>query len=448
VIVCIGIGILAVSAFRLPAIQNRVLWRVDRTVTYLRNLANPVESFSLPGDEFSGQSRSEQTLPDIGPVNEKPQEAGLDLSPTSTSAATDPSSGVIAETPAPTPGSTPTPLPTLTPTPMPESILLAAPAWEKQDINNCGPASLAMYLRYWGWEGDQFVISDLLKPNRRDRNVNVEELIYYARTRAGWLNAEYRVGGNVMLLKQFLAAGIPVMVEEGVYLDETYWPNDDHWAAHYLLLTGYDDLTQTFIAHDSFFGADQVVSYSDLDVNWRVFNRVVILIYPPDRQDTVQQILGEDWDIATNRTNALEQAQKEIDLNPQDAFAWFNLGSNLVYFERYAEAASAYDRALSLDLSQDESQSQRMLLPQRMLRYQFGPFIAYFHTGRTEDLFALSEYALKRTPNAEEALLWRGWANYRLGKSSAAIQDFYQALEHNPNYQDAKYAIDFVRENP
>ena len=25
-------------------------------------------------------------------------------------------------------------------------------------------------------------------------------------------------------------------------------------------------------------------------------------------------------------------------------------------------------------------------LPQRMLRYQFGPFFAYFHTGRIDDL--------------------------------------------------------------
>jgi hypothetical protein len=46
-------------------------------------------------------------------------------------------------------------------------------------MNNCGPASLALYLRYYGWQGDQFTISELLKPRREDRNVNVEELVYY-----------------------------------------------------------------------------------------------------------------------------------------------------------------------------------------------------------------------------------------------------------------------------
>ncbi len=47
-------------------------------------------------------------------------------------------------------------------------------------------------------------------------------------------------------------------------------------------------------------------------------------------------------------------------------------------------------------------------LPQRMLRYQFGPFLAYFNALRTEDLLALTDYALDRTANSEEALLWRG----------------------------------------
>jgi tetratricopeptide (TPR) repeat protein len=83
-----------------------------------------------------------------------------------------------------------------------------------------------------------------------------------------------------------------------------------------------------------------------------------------------------------------------------------------------------------------------------MLRYQFRPFIAYFHTGQMDDLVALTEYALKVTPNAEEALLWHGWAMYRLGKTSEALSDFQQALVENPNYQDAQYALDFVSQNP
>jgi tetratricopeptide (TPR) repeat protein len=293
-----------------------------------------------------------------------------------------------------------------------------------------------MYLRFYGWEGGQADIADLLKPFLNDRNVNVEELVYYVRTRAGWLNAEYPVGGDLALLKQLLAAGLPVMVEESFYFDEPYWTNDDLWAAHYLLVTGYDDATQTFIGQDSFHGADQRVPYETLDRNWQAFNRVYILIYPPGQEPTIQAILGENWDPDANRQHALQVAQAETQSDPQNAFTWFNLGSNLTYFERYIEATDAYDKARELGW------------PQRMLRYQFGPFIAYFHTGQMDDLVALTEYALKVTPNAEEALLWHGWAMYRLGKTSEALSDFQQALVENPNYQDAQYALDFVSQNP
>jgi tetratricopeptide (TPR) repeat protein len=313
---------------------------------------------------------------------------------------------------------------------------LPPPQWEKQDANNCGPASLAIYLRYYGWKGDQFEISNLLKPHREDRNVNVEELIYYVRNKAGWLRAEYRVGGDVELLKRLLAAGIPVMIEESFHLDEEYWPNDDQWAAHYFLLTGYDDAAGSFIGQDSFRGADQQVSYQDLDKAWQSFNRVFIMVYLPEQEATIKSILGPHWGVDFNRKQALQTAQQETQDDPQNAFSWFNLGTNLAYFERYIEATQAYDLARNIGL------------PQRMLRYQFGPFMAYFHTGQMDQLMALLEYALQRTRNAEEAFLWRGWAHYRMGKKAEAVADFNRALEENPFYQDAVYALQFMKANP
>jgi tetratricopeptide (TPR) repeat protein len=140
--------------------------------------------------------------------------------------------------------------------------------------------------------------------------------------------------------------------------------------------------------------------------------------------------------VEANRRRALETARAEAAADPQDAYAWFNVGTNLVYFEDYPAAAEAYDQARSLGL------------PQRMLRYQFGPFFAYFHTGRIEELMTISEYALLRTPNAEEALLWRGWGRYRQNNLLGAISDWRAALQANPNYQDARYALDFVGSTP
>ena len=160
------------------------------------------------------------------------------------------------------------------------------------------------------------------------------------------------------------------------------------------------------------------------------------MTYLPAQEEALKAILGDNFDPDLNRQHALEVAQAETQSEPDNAFTWFNLGSNLVYFERYGEAASAYDTARNLGL------------PQRMLRYQFCPFFAYFHAAMTTELLAVTEYALQRTPNSEEALLWHGWALYRMGKKVEAIADWQKALEYRPGYQDAQYAIDFAASNP
>ena len=40
---------------------------------------------------------------------------------------------------------------------------------EFETPNNCGPATLAILLRYWKWKGDQAKIAAVLKPQIRDR---------------------------------------------------------------------------------------------------------------------------------------------------------------------------------------------------------------------------------------------------------------------------------------
>ena len=129
------------------------------------------------------------------------------VTPTSTATMT----ATATNTPTITPTQvvlSPTPVPpTLTPTPIPGAVTLAASYWEKQGPNNCGPATLSIYLHYYGWDGDQKDITDLIKPVSEDRNVNPEELVYFVRTRAGWLNTEFRVGGDIDLMKKLLAAG-------------------------------------------------------------------------------------------------------------------------------------------------------------------------------------------------------------------------------------------------
>jgi tetratricopeptide (TPR) repeat protein len=396
--------------YQIPSIHDRLAWRMTLMSAYARGVVDPngLMPTPLPRD----------------PRTPDP----IQLTPTST-ATPAPAAAQATET---QPASEPTATQTPTPTPPPASVKLDAPQWEKEGPNNCGPATLTMYLRYYGWDGTQADITTVVKPNPDDRNVNVDELAYYVNTKAGWLQVQFRVGMTLESVKRFVAAGVPVMIEEAFHDTQGYWPNDDKWAGHYILITGYDDALQAFTTQDSYYGANRVVAYTTLDADWKAYNRVLIAVYLPDQADLVQSLFGRDWDEKTSREDALAAAQAETKANPNDNFAWFNVGTNQVYFEDYEDAAQAYDTARKLGL------------PQRMLRYQFGPFIAYFHTGRTDDLMSLVEYALKITPNSEEALLWHGWALYRKGNNAAALIEFNKALAAHPGYADATYAINFL----
>jgi tetratricopeptide (TPR) repeat protein len=240
-----------------------------------------------------------------------------------------------------------------------------------------------------------------------------------------------------------LAANYPVIIEGTTSLDPNDAQpnvNDDLWAAHYLLLTGYDDTTQIFIAQDSYHGPDKQIPYSQLEAEWKPFNYIYIVIYFPQDEEEINAILGLDWDPDQNRQNALTLAQNATLADANDKFAWFNLGSNLVYFDRYEEAVQAYDKARTLGL------------PIRMLRYQFGPYLAYFNTDRFDELLLISEDTLNWAYSSgnywsEEAWVWKGWALYRKNDTQGALNAWQKALEIHPNFCDAERSINLIQGN-
>lgn len=403
ILMALGIfTLLAVLIYQIPYVKSVVSWRVEKFMIYTKNVINP-----------------------IGPV------------PTALPVTPRPLTSTPVQINTPIIEATPSVVPTATFPPLPAQFSLTSPPYEKQTANNCGPAALSMALHMYGWEGDQSDISDFIKPVTGDRNVNPEELRYYIRTQAGWLNLEYRVGGDIELLKRLLVANYPVIVESVTSLDpnDALGPSDDLWAAHYLLITGYDDNTQTFTIQDTYHGADLTISYSQLEEEWRPFNNLYIVMYFPQFEEEMKSLLGSNWDPNLNRQNALAAAQADSAENPDDAFAWFNLGSDLVYFDRYEEAALAYDKA------------RELRLPLRMFRYQFGPFLAYFHSNRNDDLLALTDYARGVTEMSEETWLWYGFGLYRKGDNSGALKAWQKADSINPNFfeDQAQKAIQLVK---
>ncbi len=91
------------------------------------------------------------------------------------------------------------------------------------------------------------------------------ELIDYVEEKTQ-LKAITRVGGDIDLLKRYLASGFPVIIEKGFELPK------EGWMGHYELVTGYDDSNKRFTLQDSYFGPGQVMTYEGLALNWRAFN--------------------------------------------------------------------------------------------------------------------------------------------------------------------------------
>ena len=390
------------AIYSLPAVQERVGWRVAELVARIKYAVSPPEEVIFVPEEGAISSTKIVVQPTPLPSNSTPD----------------------------APSNLPQPTPTQTLTPIPKSISLTGVQHEYQTWNNCGPTTLAMALSYWKWDGDQRIIADFTKPNPRDKNVTPYELTAYVEEKTQ-LQTILRVGGEIELLKRFLAAGFPVIIEKGFEGRDF-----DGWMGHYVLVTGYSDSDQQFTFQDSYYGPDQVMGYEDFESYWRAFNFTYIVVYPSESKDEVMEILGFQADEDFNYRHAAQKASDEIyTLNGRDQFfAWFNRGANLVSLQDFAGAASAYDEAFAIypDIPEKER-------PWRMMWYQTGPYWAYYYSGRYQDVIELAGTTLDAMsePVLEESYYWRALSREALGDTQGAVKDLRSALKFHPGFEPA-----------
>ncbi len=344
--------------------------------------------------------------------------------------------------PAPTAARpTTTPTPVWTPPSLPSRVNLALQHHEYQLWNNCGPATLSMALAYWGWEGGQKVVAQGTKPNPRDKNVTPADMERFVEHRLHY-GLAWRAGGRLDLLKTFLAARYPVLIEQGFYA-----PDVEGWMGHYRLLFGYDDEERVFLAHDSYLGPNQSIPYDEIEARWADFNRIFLVVYPPYHETSVRDLLGPWNNAAWAWEQALTQARHDalIRQGADRFFALFNQGEALTHLGRYAEAAAAFDRAFDFYAILPEEER-----PWRLLWYRDAPYLAYYGVGRYRDVIALADFTLgaMSEPVLEEAYYWRGMARAALGETEAARADLQKALELNPLYQPARQALTHLNATP
>jgi tetratricopeptide (TPR) repeat protein len=413
--------LLAGVALSIPRVRSSLTFHLTQAITNLKYaLFPPEKSIFTPGQD------------------------GVDVVATAVQATLNayvsPSATLKPSTPEPTPPITPTPQP------LPERVFLKGVRPEQQRYNNCGPATLSMYLSYYGWVGHlnpdaeipQDHIAPYLKPNREDKNVMPYEMQEYI-TQYTDFDALIRLGGDLQTLKTLLAAGFPVMVEKGFE-----GANFEGWMGHYNLVIGYDDTREVFFTQDSYnllhvenwqnlTGFE--VTYADMLTNWRAFNNVFLVVYPKDKTNDVLNALGSLVDESNAYRVAYDRALHESKTlkDPRDQFfAWFNAGTSLVYLQDYSGAAQAFDTAYGIYPTIPEKNR-----PWRIVWYQTGPYFAYYYTLRYQDVIEMATTTLDAMgPNKgiEESWYWRALAELAGGDQVGAISDLRESLKWHPGF--------------
>ncbi|MFH1633343.1 MAG: C39 family peptidase, partial [Chloroflexota bacterium] len=316
--------------YNYPPINNQLAWRISSWRSQIKYALNPPEEavFIPQGQQGQVDAIVEATMLALTPTAR--------LSPTPAPASPTPTS------PGPTATFLPSPTPTITSTPLPESVILDGVVYVDQHSrwNYCGPANLTMALKFWGWPGSRDDIARVVKPGiqdpsidfiqqgRLDKNVMPYEMADFVIEETAF-NVVTRHGGDMNLVRRLLSGGFPVLIEKGYY--EADYTGKIAWLGHYLFTTGYEDAASEFIVQDAYLkpGKDMRVDYETYLDGWQSFNYLFMVIYPPEREVEVFELLGPYANANWSYQHALDIAEAEAETTSGNAefFAWFNKGT-------------------------------------------------------------------------------------------------------------------------
>ena len=333
------------------------------------------------------------------------------------------------------PAGTPTPL--VTATPLPGAVALKGIRYvdQRRLWNYSPPACLAMQLSYWGWTGTFENVDQYVKPFKDDYNVMPYELADYVTSQTKF-SVVIREGGTLDVLKRLVADGYVVLIEKGINIQDTATAKSS-WINHYNVVSGYSDATQEIIVQDPAFKPDLHIKYDTILHDWRPFDYIFLVVYPPEKEQNLMSVLGDYADETNGYRNAYNTATQEINsLTGVDAFfAWFNRGTSQVNLQDYTGAADSYDQAFALyaNLPVDTQ-------PFRMMWYQTGPYYAYYFMFRYQDVINLANQTIASTnkPYLEESFYWRGRAERANGDTQSDITDQRIALQYHPGFKPSE----------
>lgn len=303
-------------------------------------------------------------------------------------------------------------------------ILLEAHQWVPQTYNNCGPATASMVLQKYGYSVSQSDIKKALRTSPDDRNVFLYEIRDYLKNNYE-VESKIMRNGSIETLKLLLANNFYVVLEAWIH------PNED--IGHFSILRGYDDKEGVLIVDDSYLGLGTKFKYDEFDrLQWKAFNRRYMPVYKKEDEKILKKIIGEDWDEAIMHAKAAALNTKAVEENPEDAYAWFNIGASQYALGEYQKSWEAFEK------------SENIGWPQRMLWYQIYPVQTANAVGRYEDALRLANQGLRNNNPFAELHYESAVAYKELGNMESAKKELNLTLKYDPNYQKAKDLLDLL----
>lgn len=175
-----------------------------------------------------------------------------------------------------------------------------------QTVNNCGPASVAEVLNYWGISRTQGQVQAVLRADGSPNGMLPYGVPAYARSLG--FGAVLGTGGDRTLIKALVSKGFPPIANQWVSLT-------DH-VGHYRPIQSYDNRQGVFTASDPFLGQGHQIDYTTFDRIWATNSGRFILLYPLSRQAVVQTVLASaGWDKVPAYQADLAKLQRRLTLH-------------------------------------------------------------------------------------------------------------------------------------
>ncbi|MFO7866309.1 MAG: papain-like cysteine protease family protein [Candidatus Aminicenantes bacterium] len=223
--------------------------------------------------------------------------------------------------------------------------------WIKR--NYCGPACMAMVLKYWSQEeqADQNNIAAEVMDKERDVAFS-SEMVFYAREKGF---DGYAFTGEWDMVKRYLEQNIPLIVLNR--------PINQVKKGHYRLLTGFDEGRNLVIFHDPYFGPNRAMKIKDFLQVWKMNtdlngDRWTFAVLPsaraldyPELQD--HPVTHVNLATAYYRRDRFRDSFNHWTLAhrgvPDDPYPLYSLGMVCIRMEDFDQAAAYAQEALTLN---------------------------------------------------------------------------------------------------